>query len=157
MQESYEIVRILHNLVRWAVLILGVIAAVRALAGWFGRRGWLPVDDRLGLFFTMSLDIQVLLGLLLYFVPSLITTANFSRLGDAMGNPSVRFFLVEHALLMLVAVVLAHIGRSRAKKGAEPNRPPSRRRYLLHAGDHSRDCRYTLGPAQPLPLGASPG
>ncbi|NLF66814.1 MAG: hypothetical protein GX579_19660 [Chloroflexi bacterium] len=120
MQESYEIVRILHNLVRWAVLILGVIAAVRALAGWFGRRGWLPVDDRLGLFFTMSLDIQVLLGLLLYFVPSLITTANFSRLGDAMGNPSVRFFLVEHALLMLVAVVLAHIGRSRAKKAPNP-------------------------------------
>ena len=120
MQESYEIVRILHNLVRWAVLILGVIAAVRALAGWFGRRGWLPVDDRLGLFFTMSLDIQVLLGLLLYFVPSLITTANFSRLGDAMGNPSVRFFMVEHALLMLVAVVLAHIGRSRAKKAPNP-------------------------------------
>ena len=48
MQEIYDIVRILHNLVRWAVLILGVIAAVRALAGWVGRRGWLPVDDRLG-------------------------------------------------------------------------------------------------------------
>lgn len=28
MQEIYDIVRILHNLVRWAVLILGVIAAV---------------------------------------------------------------------------------------------------------------------------------
>ena len=120
MQEIYDIVRILHNLVRWAVLILGVIAAVRALAGWFGRRGWLPVDDRLGLFFTMSLDIQVLLGLLLYFVLSPITTEDLSRLGDAMGNPSVRFFLVEHALLMLVAVVLAHIGRSRAKKAPNP-------------------------------------
>lgn len=120
MQEIYEIVRILHNLVRWAVLIFGVIAAVRALAGWLGRRGWLPVDDRLGLFFTMSLDIQVLLGLLLYFVLSPITTDNFSRMGEAMGNSAIRFYLVEHALLMLVAVVLAHIGRSRAKKAPNP-------------------------------------
>lgn len=120
MQEIYEIVRILHNLVRWAVLIFGVIAAVRALAGWLGRRGWLPVDDRLGLFFTMSLDIQVLLGLLLYFVLSPITTENFSRMGEVMGNPAVRFYLVEHALLMLVALVLAHIGRSRAKKAPNP-------------------------------------
>ncbi len=120
MEGIYEIVRILHNLVRWAVLIFGVIAAVRALAGWFGRRGWLPADDRLGLFFTMSLDIQVLLGLLLYFVLSPVTTRNFSRLGEAMGNPLVRFYLVEHALLMLVALALAHIGRSRAKKAPNP-------------------------------------
>jgi hypothetical protein len=120
MEDIYEIVRILHNLVRWAVLIFGVFAAGRALIGWFGRRGWLPVDGRLGLLFTISLDIQMLLGLLLYFVLSPITTENFSRLGEAMGNAPVRFYLVEHSLLMLVALILAHIGRSRAKKAPNP-------------------------------------
>jgi hypothetical protein len=118
--EAYEIVRILHNLLRWAVVVFGLLAAGRALIGWFGRRGWLPLDNRLGLFFTISLDIQVLLGLLLYFVFSPTTTNYFSRLGEAMSIPQVRFYLVEHSLIMLVALVLAHIGRSRAKKAPNP-------------------------------------
>jgi hypothetical protein len=118
--EAYEIVRILHNLIRWAVVVFGLFAAGRGLIGWFGRRGWLPLDNRLGLFFTISLDIQVVLGLLLYFVFSPTTTNYFSRLGDAMSIPEVRFYLVEHSLIMLVALVLAHIGRRRAKKAPNP-------------------------------------
>lgn len=118
--DAYEIVRILHNLVRWAVVVFGLLAAGRALIGWLGRRGWLPLDNRLGLLFTISLDIQVLLGLLLYFVLSPTTTNYFSRLGEAMNIPEVRFFLVEHSLIMLVALVLAHIGRARARKAPNP-------------------------------------
>lgn len=120
MNEAYEIVRILHNLVRWAVVIFGLLAAGRALVGWLGRRGWLAVDSRLGLFYTISLDIQVLLGLLLYFMLSPVTTTNLTRFGEAMSEPQTRFFLVEHSLLMLVALVLAHIGRGRAKKAPNP-------------------------------------
>jgi hypothetical protein len=120
MEDIYVIVRILHNLVRWAVLIFGVLAAGRALLGWLGRRGWLPADDRLGLLFTMSLDVQVLLGLLLYVVLSPITTEYFSRLGEVMDNAAVRFYMVEHLLLMLLALILAHIGRRRAKKAPNP-------------------------------------
>lgn len=118
--DAYEIVRILHNLVRWAVVVFGLLAAGRALIGWLGRRGWLPLDNRLGLFFTISLDVQVLLGLLLYFVLSPTTTNYFSRFGEAMSIPQVRFFLVEHSLIMVVALVLAHIGRSRARKAPNP-------------------------------------
>jgi hypothetical protein len=118
--EAYEIVRILHNIARWAVLIFGLLAAGRALIGWLGRRGWLPLDNRLGLFYTISLDIQVLLGLLLYFVLSPVTTNNLSRFGQAMSEPQTRFYLVEHSLMMVVALVLAHIGRSRAKKAPNP-------------------------------------
>ena len=120
MEGIYDIVLTLHDLVRWAVLILGVVAAGRALAGWFGRRGWLAIDDRLGLFFTISLDIQALLGLLLYFVLSDTVRANLSRFGEAMSEPATRAVLLEHPLMMLVALVLAHIGRSRAKKAPNP-------------------------------------
>lgn len=120
MEDIDAIVRILHNLVRWAVLLFGVLAAGRALIGWFGRRGWLALDDRLGLFFTVSLDIQALLGLLLYFVFSETTTANLSRFGEAMSEPGTRFALLEHPLIMLVALILAHVGRSRAKKAPNP-------------------------------------
>ncbi len=40
-------------------------------------------------------------------------------MGDAMKNSNLRFFTVEHWLLMIVALVVAHIGRSRAKKAAD--------------------------------------
>lgn len=112
----YNITLILHNILRWVVLLGGIVAAVRAIVGWMGQRPWGAGDRQLGLLFTISMDIQVLLGLLLYFVLSPITTANFSNFGEAMGNADVRFFLVEHLALMLVALVLAHIGNSRAKK-----------------------------------------
>ena len=115
----YPIVLTLHSIVRWAVVILGVIAVVRAFIGWFGGRQWQQLDDRLGLGFTTVLDINLLLGLLLYFFLSPITTGAFKDFGAAMGNSSVRFFAVEHIFIMIVAVVLAHIGRSRAKKATD--------------------------------------
>lgn len=114
-----QLVLSLHSIVRWAVVIVGVIAVVRAFIGWFGGRQWQQLDDRLGLGFTSVLDINLLLGLLLYFFFSPLTTNAFKDFGAAMGNSSVRFFLVEHSLVMIVAVVLAHIGRSRSKKASE--------------------------------------
>lgn len=111
-----NIVLILHNLVRWVVLIAGILAAIKAIAGWMGNRSWGSSDRQLGLIFTISLDLQVLLGLLLYFVFSDITTNSFSNFGEAMSNSATRFFLVEHSLMMLVALALAHIGRSQSRK-----------------------------------------
>jgi len=115
----YPLVLSLHSIVRWAVVIVGVIAVVRALIGWFGGRQWKQLDDRLGLALTSVLDINLLLGLLLYFFLSPLTTNAFKNFGAAMGNSSIRFFLVEHSVVMIVAVVLAHIGRSRSKKASE--------------------------------------
>jgi hypothetical protein len=109
---------VLHNVIRWVVLVAGVAAAVRALYGWLANQRWQPVDNRLGMLFTISLDIQILVGLILYFVLSPITTGAFSDFGGAMSNAGVRFFLVEHLLLMIIAVALAHIGRSMSRKAA---------------------------------------
>ena len=112
----YEVFLILHNIVRWIVVLAGIAAAVKAIIGWAGSRDWNSSDRQLGLLFTVSLDVQVLIGLLLYFVLSPLTTSNFANFGEAMGNPDTRFFLVEHIAIMVVALVLAHVGRSLSKK-----------------------------------------
>lgn len=112
----YSFVLATHNIARWFVLIFGLLAIIMAFIGWFGKKEWKGLDDKLGLGFTISLDIQILLGFLLYFVFSPLTKVAFSDIGAAMGNTDLRFFLVEHMLMMIVALVLAHIGRSRAKK-----------------------------------------
>lgn len=120
--SAYNIVLSLHNIIRWLVVIGGAVAAIRALYGWLAGRPWRPLDNQLGLLFTISMDIQVLLGLLLYFILSPITTSNLSSIGDAMSNPTARFFLVEHSLVMIVALGLAHAGRSLAKKAEDDTR-----------------------------------
>ncbi|HEX6974602.1 MAG TPA: hypothetical protein VF147_09380 [Vicinamibacterales bacterium] len=106
----------LHSWVRWAVVIFGVIAVLRAIAGASGRRPWTAADDRAGMLFTMSLDLQVLIGLLLYFVLSPFTTDALKDFGTAMRTPQLRFWAVEHTFGMLVGLVLAHVGRVRIRK-----------------------------------------
>jgi hypothetical protein len=83
----YTAVLALHSWLRWVVLLLGILAVVRGIAGASGRRRWTPADERAGLFFTIALDVQLLIGLLLYFVFSPITRA---ALGDWRWSPSRR-------------------------------------------------------------------
>jgi len=107
----------LHNISRWLVLIFGILAVVRAFSGWLGKKEWVKADDRAGMLFTSMLDLQLLLGLLLYFTSPFMQPI-LKNFGAAMGNSGLRFFAVEHTLLMIIAVVVAHIGRARAKKAA---------------------------------------
>jgi hypothetical protein len=133
----YTLVLTAHSWLRWAALIFGILATValvmspaaepRAPRGGVDR-GQPTGGDRWGLFFIIALDVQLLLGLLLYFVASPNTTAMFADFGAAMRDPVARFWAVEHISLMLVAVVLAHVGRVLARKAATPR---SRRKRLL--------------------------
>lgn len=111
----YEFLLGLHSVVRWLVLAAGVYAILRALTGWLSRKGWTKADKTAGVLFTSLLDTQLLFGLILYFV-SPITSGALRTFGAAMKNAVTRFFLVEHSALMIVAVIVAHIGWSLAKK-----------------------------------------
>lgn len=111
----YPFLLTLHNILRWLIVITAVVALVRMYSGWLGKKAWTKADDRAGLWFTMMLDIQLLVGLLLYFVFS-PTTLSFLSGQAGMSNGLVRYFAVEHLLMMLIAVVVAHVGRSMSKK-----------------------------------------
>jgi len=66
----YPFILGLHNLFRWVALVLAIVATVGAFLGWFGKRQWSERDRKIGSFFGMAMDIQLLLGLILYFVYS---------------------------------------------------------------------------------------
>ena len=82
----YSLVLTLHSVVRWAIVIVGVVAVVRAWMGWRGNKPWAQLDDRLGLGFTSVMDLNLLLGLLLYFVLSPITTGALQGLRRGHGQ-----------------------------------------------------------------------
>lgn len=108
----------LHNLLRWLVVIGGVLAFGGALWGWFGKRDWTRLDDGLGLIFAVGLDVQVLIGLLLYFIFSPLTTAALQNISAVLQDSTLMFFVVEHGVTMLAALALAHAGRALTKKAA---------------------------------------
>lgn len=124
----YVALVILHSWLRWAVLIAGLLALGRAVAGLANRRQWQPADDAAGRWFVISIDVQVLLGLLLYLFFSPYTMSAWGNMAEAMRNPLVRFMAVEHLVGMVVATALAHIGRARARKSAD-----ARRRHMQAA------------------------
>jgi hypothetical protein len=62
----------------------------------------------------ISMDIQLLLGLALYFMNGWYT--GLGNMGESMKEPMVRFFTVEHTFMMIVAWILVHVGRVAVKK-----------------------------------------
>ncbi|MFN7130772.1 MAG: hypothetical protein ACK4N5_01740 [Myxococcales bacterium] len=125
----YAVLLTLHSLLRWFVLGAGLAAVFFAIAGWRGNNPWTKRDRVVGAVFTGFLDLQFLLGLLLYFVSPVLQAA-FSNFGAAMKEPSLRFFAVEHMTGMLIAVVLVHVGRVLSKKAPDD------------AGKHKQAARF---------------
>jgi hypothetical protein len=113
----YLPVLVLHSLLRWLVLLAGLLAVVRAITGVLGPRLWTPTDDRSGRLFVIAIDVQTLIGLLLYGVLSPITRGAFEDMAVAMRDSTLRFWAVEHVTMMLAALVFAHVGRVRSKPG----------------------------------------
>jgi len=115
----YPAVLMIHSLLRWLVVVVAVVAAGKALAGWFGKQPFTKLDDRLGLIFTGTMDVQLLVGLILYVFLSPLTQAAFQDPGAAMRDGTLRFFAVEHLAVMVAAVVLAHVGRAMSRRAPE--------------------------------------
>ena len=107
-----------HNTMRWVVLILAIYALYRVYAGLFGKKEWSDADRKALSFYAIGMDVQLLLGLLLYFVLGPWFSMMTSGMGNVMSTSSLRFFAVEHFSVMLLAVILAHVATIMAKRGA---------------------------------------
>jgi uncharacterized membrane protein len=77
---------------------------------------------------VISVDIQVLLGLVLYFFFSSFTMAAWRNMAGAMADDVIRFWAVEHVVGMLAAIAFVHVGRVRIRKTTD-----SRRKHFLAA------------------------
>lgn len=102
----YSFVLAVHNIFRWIVLIFLFLAIVRAYWGWFSKREWTQSDRRVGTIYSVSIDIQLMLGIVLLII---ITNFSFASFSAVFANAERSSFAVEHLVTMLVAVILAHI------------------------------------------------
>jgi hypothetical protein len=114
----YGVVLIVHSWNRWLVLGFAIAALAAAVQGRVVGRDWTKADQRLIRLFISTLDLQVTLGLLLYFVLSPIVPKTLSEFKAAMHVGALRFFAVEHVTMMILALIVAHVAAVLAKKAA---------------------------------------
>jgi len=112
----YENVLALHNLLRWAVVLALGWAALRATSGWLAARPWRPADRAAGRWLAIALDVQLVVGLVLYGALSPLTRKAMGDMGAAMADPGTRFFAVDHAVGGILAVAIVHGAQVMARK-----------------------------------------
>ena len=106
----------MHNTLRWLILLSIAVTIFKYLTGWLGKQPWKKIDNILGIVFTSLMDLQLLIGLSLYFFLSPVTKMAMSDFGAAMKDDTLRFYAVEHISIMVIAVTLVLVGRAKSKK-----------------------------------------
>jgi len=108
----------LHSVLRWIILLVALWAIIKMAAGRSGSKPFTASDKKPALFFLIFMDLQLLVGLYLYFTSATVGFASFKEFsfGEVMSSTALRFFAVEHLVAMLIAVVLVHVGYSATKK-----------------------------------------
>ncbi|WP_298556634.1 hypothetical protein [uncultured Algibacter sp.] len=116
----YEAIQVLHSYWAYLVLLVLIIATVNAIIKTVGDKEYAANDFRKSLFTLIVSHIQLLIGLVLYFVSPRLEL--WSELGgQVMSNSIARLYLVEHPLVNIIAVALITIGYSKHKKKLTSN------------------------------------
>ncbi|MEK6614891.1 MAG: cytochrome B [Bacteroidota bacterium] len=105
-----------HSLLRYILLILILISIAKSFSGWVGKKHYLQSDKKFALFTLIAAHLQLVIGLVVYFMSIEVKVA-LADMGAAMKNPALRFWSVEHVLMMVIAIVLITVGYSLSKKG----------------------------------------
>jgi hypothetical protein len=108
----YGYLLFVHSWVRWALLLVGVVSFALSLNG---QRAWSKRDDQLATSLVGLADLQLLLGLVLWLSASPLTHLAFSE-GMLFKGAPFTFFGLFHPVVMLGALFLLHVQRTRLRK-----------------------------------------
>jgi NADH:ubiquinone oxidoreductase subunit 2 (subunit N) len=107
----YEFIQKFHSGWAYLALLLLLFAVFNSVLGMSSKRQFLAKDKKIALFGLIATHIQLLVGLILYFV-SPLGSASFGQMKDA----ALRLTSLEHPLTNIIAIVLITIGWSKHKK-----------------------------------------
>ncbi len=109
----YSAIKTLHSSVAWLALALILVAVITAIISVSGKKTLSSANFKVTFFAFVVSHIQLLLGLILYFV----SPHGFHNLsGATMKDPAARLLALEHPLINIIAIGLITIGYIKAKK-----------------------------------------
>ena len=109
--DFYPFLQKFHSGWAYLALLLLVIAVVNSLVGMTSKKEFTPKDRKIAILGLIGTHMQLLVGLILYFVSPL----GFSSLGQ-MSDKALRLTSLEHPLINLIAITLITIGWVKHKK-----------------------------------------
>ena len=112
----YSVVKNLHSYWAYIVLIIIILAVLNSIYKSLARKEYIATDFRLSLFTLIVSHIQLLIGLVLYFMSPRFSLFSESGMGEIMKNSVDRLYLVEHPIINILAIVLITMGYSKHKK-----------------------------------------
>ena len=107
----YDFLQKFHSGWAYLALLLLVITVLNSVIGLSSKKEFTEKDRKIALFGLVFTHIQLLVGLILYFV-SPLGKASLGQMSDA----SLRLTSLEHPLINIIAIVLITIGWSKHKK-----------------------------------------
>ena len=107
----YNFIQKFHSGWAYVALLLLVFAVVNSFLGMNSKKEFTAKDRKIALFGLIATHIQLVIGLILYFV-SPLGKDSFGNMKDA----ALRLTSLEHPLINLIAITLITIGWSKHKK-----------------------------------------
>lgn len=114
----YTALLIVHSLFRWFLLISLFYSIYQAFKGWSSKLQYTPRFDKIRNITVILAHVQLIVGLGLYFISPVIRQL-FNNFGEAVKESAIRFYGMEHSLIMIIAIVLITIGSAKAKRLSE--------------------------------------
>jgi hypothetical protein len=118
----YSLIRNLHSYLAYLVLLVLILAILNAFIGKIKGKDFESKDLRLSLYGLILSHIQLLIGLILYFVSPWFNQWSNLGVGGVMKAAQARLYLVEHPFTNIIAIILITIGWSLHKRQSDPGK-----------------------------------
>ncbi|MCH8534592.1 MAG: hypothetical protein LAT51_05935 [Flavobacteriaceae bacterium] len=112
----YTGIKHLHSYWAYLVLLIVFLATINALVKYFGKKPYESKDFRISLFALIVSHLQLLIGLVIYFVSPYFSAFSNQGMGEVMKDSNLRLYLIEHPITMILAIVFITMGYSKHKK-----------------------------------------
>jgi hypothetical protein len=114
----YQLFDTLHSYNRYLLMAALLFVLFRSYSGWLNNKRYEKPDNIGSAALTGLTHLQLLLGLILYFI-SPFSTAAMADMKSAMKSEWLRYFGVEHITVMIIAVVCIQVARTLTKRSSE--------------------------------------
>ena len=100
----------LHHYLPYILFFLMGLVILKSIKGMIYQEEYTESDKKLGLFAMIVAHVQFTVGIALYFVSPMVIS-----IAEAMKDATTRLYAIEHPIMMVIAIVLLTMARSKTK------------------------------------------
>jgi len=109
-------IKMIHSGWAYITLFILIFAVFNVIKGLASKKEFTDKDLRISLFTLIVAHIQLIIGFIAFFASAQFAFLRENGMGASMKDTDIRLFVIEHPLMMILAIVLITIGFSKHKK-----------------------------------------